>query len=229
MSLAQIAPSAFEITDILVSRAIDKQVRSGNTLSCKPACAACCRQMVPVSAPEAFLIMDMIHVIQKEFNSGLPERFKEVENTVKKNRLLFPLLEDEYDDNRMMDLAERYFWMQMPCPFLENDSCTIYPYRPVACREYNVTSPPENCRTPYSGLVKRISMPTPLSLPLAQLANELTKTEVRLIPLSLVPIWVSSHRHLAEKTWPGVELFPEFLNQLNRIGKTANSSGHMAN
>jgi Fe-S-cluster containining protein len=36
----------------------------------------------------------------------------------------------------------------MPCPFLEDESCSIHPDRPLVCREYLVTSPAELCAGP---------------------------------------------------------------------------------
>ena len=35
-----------------------------------------------------------------------------------------------------------------PCPFLEDESCSIHRDRPLTCREYLVTSPAENCANP---------------------------------------------------------------------------------
>ena len=34
---------------------------------------------------------------------------------------------------------------RIACPFLEDESCSIHPQRPVSCREFLVTSPAENC------------------------------------------------------------------------------------
>ena len=40
---------------------------------------------------------------------------------------------------------DEYFTYQVACPFLENESCSIHESRPIACREYLVTSSPEYC------------------------------------------------------------------------------------
>src|SRR2546430_12630845 len=37
-----------------------KSIAAGEAISCKKGCAACCRMLVPVSAPEAFALKDMI-------------------------------------------------------------------------------------------------------------------------------------------------------------------------
>lgn len=215
MRLAELVPSAVEITDILVARAVDLHTREGNPPSCRPRCGACCRQMVPLSPPEVFLFMDLIDACHTELGGDIDRRFQEAADTAETHHLISMLLEDAYDDDCMMAAAEKYFHLQIPCPFLENESCRIYPYRPIACRLYTVTTPPEFCRDPFSGRVSRIPTPMPLSLTLAQLTARLTGMELRLVPLSLAPIWAHDHRHIHDKTWPGVELFREFLRQLN--------------
>ena len=43
------------------------------------------------------------------------------------------------------DLAARYLALGLVCPFLEDDSCSIYDERPFVCRRYLVTTPPALC------------------------------------------------------------------------------------
>jgi hypothetical protein len=107
--------------------------------------------------------------------------------------------------------------MGMPCPFLIDESCSIHAHRPVVCREYNVTSPPELCTDPIRNPIIRVPLPQPLSTPLARLTAELTGTKTRLIPLSLVPLWVSENQDLRRANWPGLDLFKRFLQLLDEI------------
>ena len=46
----------------------------------------------------------------------------------------------------MRILGREYFQLGIPCPFLEEESCSIYHDRPITCREYLVTSPPAALR-----------------------------------------------------------------------------------
>ena len=41
--------------------------------------------------------------------------------------------------------VQAYFSQGVACPFLEQESCSIHADRPIACREYLVTSPAERC------------------------------------------------------------------------------------
>lgn len=34
------------------------------------------------------------------------------------------------------DLSRWYSGLDLPCPFLAERSCSIYPFRPLACREH---------------------------------------------------------------------------------------------
>ena len=52
-----------------------------------------------------------------------------------------------------------YFQLGVACPFLEAESCSIHPDRPLVCREYQVTSPPAACAHPDSGGVRQVPVP----------------------------------------------------------------------
>ena len=45
-------------------------------------------------------------------------------------------------------LGLKYFALGIPCPFLEEERCTIHEIRPLRCREYLVVSPAEHCAHP---------------------------------------------------------------------------------
>lgn len=47
--------------------------------------------------------------------------------------------------NKVMTINNR-----TPCPFLDNDICTIYKYRPLACRKHFTNADPSLCENPKS-------------------------------------------------------------------------------
>ena len=127
------------------------------------------------------------------------------------------LMEPQYsEDPPILPIAKQYFNLQMPCPFLREESCTIHPHRPVACREYNVTSPASWCADPYSHDIVKVRMPLPLSAPLALLTAHITGSKPYLIPLTLVPLWVAEHTELRKRQWPGLELFQQFITEVGK-------------
>ena len=56
-----------------------------------------------------------------------------------------------------------YFFQGIACPFLEEESCSIYTDRPIPCREYLVVSPAENCARPSPEAVKCLKIPAEVS------------------------------------------------------------------
>jgi len=49
-----------------------------------------------------------------------------------------------------------YFYEGVACPFLEEESCSIHPDRPLSCREYLVTSPAEYCSRPTAETIRQM-------------------------------------------------------------------------
>ena len=217
MHLADLVPTALELTEILVARASRKEALAGRPVSCRAGCGACCRQMVCLSVPECFYLADFIDTLPGPARENALQRFAEIERRLEAEHLLEPLLDPDYDDERALQIAHKYFFMSMPCPFLIEESCSIHPQRPVVCREYNVTSPAQWCADPIQNPIARVPMPQPLTTPLARLTAELTGTRTRLVPLTLVPRWVSEHQELRAQTWPGLDLFKRFLQLLDEL------------
>ncbi len=214
MPLVDLVPTALELTDILVRRACERETKEGRSVSCKAGCGVCCYQMVPLSPPEAIWISKLVDHLEKSKEPGLADRFDNIAKRLQGLGMVEDLLDPDYSDDVALDIARKYFSLKIPCPFLYDDSCSIYPYRPVACREYNVTSSPEYCADPYSNNVVKVAMPLPLSAPLARLTAKLTDTKPRLIPLTLARRWYLENEDLSRKSWPGMELLQRFLEEI---------------
>ncbi|MFH1745874.1 MAG: YkgJ family cysteine cluster protein, partial [Planctomycetota bacterium] len=132
--------------------------------------------------------------------------------------MIAELLKPSATDEAVLPVARQYFNLQLACPFLVDESCGIHARRPVACRDYNVTSPAEWYQAPYEHDIAKMPMPLPLSVPLARLAAGVTGTEACLIPLSLAPHWFAQHQELRSRRWPGPELFDLFLAEVQASG-----------
>jgi len=88
--------------------------------ACRPGCAHCCHQAVGVVAPEALAIHEHLR------STRTPG---ELEAVVLRIRTAD-------DRTRGLTSAERQS-PDLPCPFLEEDRCSIYEVRPLACRGTN--------------------------------------------------------------------------------------------
>jgi len=60
LRLGELAWSVLRLDEQLVAQAVRYDLREGNkSTSCHKGCSACCRQIVPLSPPEAFMIADV--------------------------------------------------------------------------------------------------------------------------------------------------------------------------
>jgi hypothetical protein len=171
--------------------------------------------MVPVSPPEALYLAVLVDALPDPERRRVRGRVEAIVESIERRGLTAALLRPRFAAGDLaLPVARDYFALQMPCPFLEDESCSIHPFRPVACRGYNVTSPAELCANPYVHEIRKVPMPLPLSVPLARLTASLTGSEPCLIPLSLAPRWVAEHEDLSRRRWPGMELFAGFLREI---------------
>jgi Fe-S-cluster containining protein len=176
---------------------------------------------VPVSPPEAFYVTDVIDTLEPARRSEVLQRFDAIVKVLDEREMIERLLEPRPTEEPVLPIAREYFGLGLACPFLVDESCGIHEHRPVACRDYNVTSPAEWCTRPYDHDVAKVPMVLPLSAPLARLTATLTGEKPCLIPLTLVPRWVDAHRDLRLRQWPGPELFDRLEQELGRGGPDA--------
>jgi len=88
--------------------------------ACRAGCAHCCHQQVGVSAPEVLAIYDHLRTTRSP---------AELEVTLQRLRAAD-------DRTRGMTAAQRLS-PDLPCPLLDEQQCSIYEARPLACRGTN--------------------------------------------------------------------------------------------
>lgn len=217
MRLTGLLKTAYALTNSLVQRANAVEEQAGRAISCRAGCGACCRHMVPVSIPEALAIVNVIDGLEHERRTVVLKRFGAAVSVFEQRQMIDRLLDPTLTNDPFLPISREYFELQIACPFLEDESCGIHEHRPVACRDYNVTSPAAWCAKPYDHEIAKVPMPLPLSVPLARTAAAVLGERPRLIPLTLVPRWASGHAELRDRGWPGLELFDLFLEQLGAL------------
>ena len=116
-------------------------------ISCGPACGACCRQAVPVTAAELRAVRAWLDALPDDERRGHDERIAATAEALAAADAEATGIADE----------RAYFALGIACPFLVDESCGIHPARPLACREYVVTSDPAHCATRSDGQIVRIS------------------------------------------------------------------------
>jgi Fe-S-cluster containining protein len=172
--------------------AVVTAAEAGKAISCRKGCGACCRQLVPVSRTEAERLLSTVAALPAERRAVLKGRFAAAEAALAAADL------KERKGRPDRELSTAYFALGIPCPFLEEESCSIHPDRPLVCREYLVTSPAELCAGPEQEGV------TPVPVPKVSLAARSLQDEREdWFPLALLMDWAKRRpRDGARRTGP---------------------------
>ncbi len=215
LRLADIVPALQGLADVVVGAAARQAERQGRKVSCRAGCGACCRQPVPVAEAEAVYLAELVEAMPAEAGARVRCRFETALAALAQAGCLeavrrLPRIADE-DERRRIGIA--YFRLQIPCPFLEDEACSIHPSRPLACREYLVTSPPAQCARPEAG-VERVAFPVKPSHLLYRFGDGAGGDKARWLPLVLALEWAARGRRRAARRFPGTQLFEGFVRQL---------------
>ncbi len=228
MQPKELLPAAKALADAIVNASIKAVEEEGRRVSCKKGCGACCRQLVPISEMEARQIRDLVNELPEPRRSAIRERFAAARRRLEQSGLLEKLIHrDQWNVDEVQPLGSSYFFQGIPCPFLEEESCSIYNDRPISCREYLVTSPPENCAQPSRERIEQVALPFRIWPALARL-EKLAPTGrfVPWVPLILAPEWADAHP-AEPRQRPGMELLRELFNQLS-AGKSQSTDPYPA-
>lgn len=159
--MERLLPALRTTADAFVAYGAEMSAAAGKPVSCAKGCGACCRQLVPLAHAEARAIAALVEELPEPRRSVVKARFEEAVRRVEAAGLL-PAIEGR--TGRMAaeaaDLGLSYLRLGIVCPFLEDESCSIYEERPIACREYLVTSPPARCAAPTVETIEAVSLPT---------------------------------------------------------------------
>lgn len=113
----------------------EASAKNGKPVTCKgKGCFACCYEPVYCSSAEVNHLIEVMTVDQK---AAVTERLKVSLKAVEARGLF----------NEPMPSVMRWLAMRLPCPLLENGSCSVYESRPVSCRSHMAVGPAEWCST----------------------------------------------------------------------------------
>jgi Fe-S-cluster containining protein len=211
----ELVPLALALADAAAEDAGRRVAAEGGAVSCKKGCAACCRYLVHVSESEAYYLYELVERLPEPRRSQVRERFAEARRQLQQAGFLETLQQfPVWTGPEIQERGRDYHALQIPCPFLEDESCSIYADRPVACREYLVTSPPEYCGTADRRAIRAVSLPVNFFVGLARFGvPSEARTLYRWVPLVLALEWAESHpdRNAAR---PAKQLLNEFIEHL---------------
>lgn len=206
--LSDLIPLAWALSDVIMDAVLDRARRQGKKISCQKKCAACCDYLVPLAIPEAIHLYGAIEALPAERSRAMWHDSL----SVAKRLLHNDPGQVPNGDSSLESLGEWYSDKQVSCPFLKDDICTIYDVRPLACREYLVTSPARSCRTDSQASVEKLELPCSILESVGVVAAKLEGTPVDAVMLPLVLPWVLENRERVLRKWPAQEMIQCFLD-----------------
>ena len=199
---ADVVPALQGLVNAVVDAAEAGLAATGGTISCRKGCGACCRQLVPVSRTEGERLLALVRSLPTERRDRLRERFAAAETAIEKAGLA------DRAGRSDRELSLGYFALGVPCPFLEDESCSIHPDRPLVCREYLVTSPAELCAGAAQEGVTPVAVPK-----VSMAARGLQGDNDDWFPLALLMKWGKT-RPRSDRRRTGTEWIQRFLQRV---------------
>ena len=212
--LSDLLPFLRYLTDQFVDFSVENARTEGLAVSCGKGCGACCRQLVPISAIEARRLGEVVDQMPEPRKSTILARFEDAKRRLREAGLLEKLREpNRVGDDEVDPIGLAYFQQAIACPFLEDESCSIYEERPLACREYLVVSPAENCARPTVDSIKPVHIVVRVARTLRALNVEKSPSAPRWVALILALELVDADPDAASPQ-PGPELVRELFSRL---------------
>jgi Fe-S-cluster containining protein len=204
LSPTDLAREAFLLADRLAFRSKERATAQGLQVQCRKGCGVCCRYLVRLSIPEALFLAERLEAMPPARREALLGRLRRTHEVLRRE-WLYGVLEDglmvAHVDvtypHRFYLLSRHYLGLRIPCPFLEEEACSIYADRPTTCRQYLVTSPPGRCADPFAQKVDRVNPDLDVPDLLAEVTAELLGEPPKLVALPLALGWASRNRRLA--------------------------------
>lgn len=198
-SLRDLLTVARSISDQITAIAVEHAASQGEPVTCRSGCAACCRQLVPISSVEARALAELVAAMPPRRQREVRRRFAAAVERMEALGLIdakaprgrFALVSDATGAAAAWDdVSRRYFAAGIECPLLEDERCSAYAERPMTCREYYVVTPRAWCDELKMRAIER---PARMSEALADAANAIAEVDFPSIPLPLALEWAEVH------------------------------------
>ena len=216
-NLTQLLPVIQDFSNSVTGAMASRLGEDGEAISCRKGCAACCRQMVPLTIFEAEALADYIRSLPETRQHELANRFHQALLKLSATGLIDRMVNENWlaETEASRKLTIEYLYLRIPCPFLEDEACSIHDIRPFGCREYLVTSPPEHCFDPSTLPVAPVRLPVSPFLALQRIGAKVEHDARGWIPLLFLFAWMKSGAHPGEAvTGEGPQVLYEFVRHL---------------
>ena len=213
---SRMLPILQAMTSAFVELGVSVVEAQGEKISCKAGCGACCRQAVPLAEAEVYQISELVEKMPEPRRTQIKRRFAEGARRFHENGW-FEKMESypQLSAKDRLDLVMEYFYEGVPCPFLEDESCSIHPDRPLACREYLVTSDPAHCARPTAETIRQMRMKIKPSIAVLEMSLTKNLGNEFFVPMIRALEWAETHADIAEEK-TGEEWMAEFFRRLSK-------------
>lgn len=215
-AVADLLPFAQALSDAIVHETTRLVQEAGQTVTCSSGCGACCRGFVAITQAEARQLHAYIGALPATRRADIEARFEQAHQQLEAAGLLKVIQTAEsWSAADYQAMVSAYFPLGIACPFLENESCSIYQVRPITCREFMVTSPARHCAELDSAGVRRVTLPLQVFHAVARWQETQARDDCLepWVPLIVAPYWAQSHPD-SEPTQTGPQLLQSLLNRM---------------
>lgn len=213
--LGAIMPLAHAVCDKVNEISAGESEHADQPVSCKKGCAACCRYMVSLSSAEAFFLHDYVLSLASEKRRRIVGMFMRAAKIISENRMpnVFSSYTAEYDQLRAM--SDWYQGLELKCPFLEENTCSIYAVRPLVCREHLVTSIADACNPSSSKERRLLGLPFSTAETMMAFCGDIEGNSGEALLLALTMFWCGSNSARLEKIYPAAMLAEKFAKAIS--------------
>jgi Fe-S-cluster containining protein len=144
-----------DITEQITKSQVQEAIDNNKTISCRKGCSACCSQYLPASLQECEAIVYYLYKHEAKLSSFISNYAKWKEQIDKNKELLeniYKAFSEMWESGfsvesrkKVAELGSEYTKLNIPCPFLKNNSCIIYDARPFVCSSQVAVTPAEWC------------------------------------------------------------------------------------
>jgi Fe-S-cluster containining protein len=215
--LYDLLPFFQNITNKVIEIAIKEAVDQGKTISCKMGCCACCHQLIPISWAEGLLLLQQIDSMSPEHQQAVRARFKQNLAAVKASGIYEEMdqMVNRGDRNKRREIGIAYMNLNLPCPFLHEQSCSVYQNRPLSCREFMVTSDPVYCIKPDPERVEVVVLPRRVSNVVFDMSRQNSESNCPVFPLTQL-LERSDELQSGHVSKTAIDLIKQFLLTLGK-------------
>jgi Fe-S-cluster containining protein len=144
------------VFETITARQQEAAQTNGETVSCRPGCVYCCYHYVTATLDEIEAIVYYLYRNENALN-GFLAAYRSWKTKIETNKTLLRDISKAYNDHLhdrdsaekqelFQTLANQYNTLDIPCPFLSENRCLIYPVRPWVCAGYFAVTPNDWCR-----------------------------------------------------------------------------------